>query len=133
MRAPPATGRDRGAGAGHRCRPESSHIAWLEALPGLRTERQRYLQRFVVVARLADHAGRTDTALPLLAELDAATQKMPLVRWEPVLAFEVKHQLIKALDGHERPQGRGQGGARPPYRSAPGRTDCAGPGAALTL
>ena len=73
-----------------------SAFAWLEALPGLRTERQRYLQRFVM-ARLADHAGRTDTALPLLAELDAATQTVPLVRWEPALAFEVKHQLIKAL------------------------------------
>jgi type VI secretion system protein VasJ len=71
-------------------------FAWLEALPGLRTERQRYLQRFVM-ARLADHAGRTDAALPLLAELDAATQTVPLVRWEPALAFEVKHQLIKAL------------------------------------
>lgn len=71
-------------------------FAWLEALPGLRTERQRYLQRFVM-ARLADHAGRIDAALPLLAELDAATQTVPLVRWEPALAFEVKHQLIKAL------------------------------------
>lgn len=71
-------------------------FAWLEALPGVRTERQRYLQRFVM-ARLADHAGRTDAALPLLAELDAATQTVPLVRWEPALAFEVKHQLIKAL------------------------------------
>jgi type VI secretion system protein VasJ len=71
-------------------------FAWLEALPGLRTERQRYLQRFVM-ARLADHAGRTDAALPLLAELDAVTQTLPLVRWEPELAFEVKHQLIKAL------------------------------------
>jgi type VI secretion system protein VasJ len=71
-------------------------FAWLESLPGMRTERQRYLQRFVM-ARLADHAGRTDAALPLLAELDAATQTVPLVRWEPALAFEVKHQLIKAL------------------------------------
>lgn len=71
-------------------------FAWLEALPGLRTERQRYLQR-LVMARLADHAGRADTALPLLAELDAATQTVPLIRWEPALAFEVKQQFIKAL------------------------------------
>jgi type VI secretion system protein VasJ len=71
-------------------------FAWLEALPGLRTERQYYLQR-LVMARLADHGGRMDTALPLLAELDAATRTVPLVRWEPALAFEVKHQLIKAL------------------------------------
>jgi len=71
-------------------------FAWLEMLPGLRTERQRYLQR-LVMARLADHAGRMDAALPLLAELDAAAQTVPLVRWEPALAFEVKHQLLKAL------------------------------------
>lgn len=71
-------------------------FAWLEALPGLRTERQRYLQRFVM-ARVADHAGRPDAALPLLAELDTATQTVALVRWEPALAFEIKHQLIKAL------------------------------------
>jgi type VI secretion system protein VasJ len=71
-------------------------FAWLEALPGVRTERQRYLQRFVM-ARLADYAGRTDAALPLLAELDAATQTVSLLRWEPALAFDVKHQLIKAL------------------------------------
>jgi len=71
-------------------------FSWLEALPGVRTERQRYLQR-LVMARLADQAGRTDTALPLLAELDAAAQSVPLIRWEPALAFEVKHQLLKAL------------------------------------
>jgi type VI secretion system protein VasJ len=71
-------------------------FAWLEGLPGVRTERQRYLQRFVM-ARLADHSDRTDAALFLLAELDAATQTVPLARWEPALTFEVKHQLIKAL------------------------------------
>lgn len=71
-------------------------FAWLETLPGVRTERQRYLQR-LVMARLAEHAGRADTALPLFAELDAAAQSVPLVRWEPTLAFEVKHQLIRAL------------------------------------
>ncbi|CAG4895304.1 type VI secretion system protein TssA [Paraburkholderia gardini] len=71
-------------------------FTWLETLPGVRTERQRYLQR-LVMARLADHAGRTDTALPLLTELDAAAQTVPLIRWEPALAFEVKHQLIRAL------------------------------------
>jgi type VI secretion system protein VasJ len=71
-------------------------FAWLGALPGVKSERQRYLQRFVM-ARLADHASRADTALPLLAELDAAAQSVTLIRWEPALAFEVKHQLIKAL------------------------------------
>ncbi|MDR0243577.1 MAG: type VI secretion system protein TssA [Burkholderia sp.] len=71
-------------------------FGWLEALPGLRTERHRYLQR-LVMARLADHAGRADTALALLAELDTAAGSLPLVRWEPSLVFEVKHQLIRVL------------------------------------
>jgi type VI secretion system protein VasJ len=71
-------------------------FAWLEALPGLKTDRHRYLQR-LVMARLADHAGRADTALALLAELDAAARSLPLTRWEPALAFEVKQQLVRAL------------------------------------
>ncbi|CAN7295603.1 type VI secretion system protein TssA [Trinickia sp. LjRoot230] len=69
---------------------------WLEALPGVKHERQRYLRR-LVMARLADHVGRADTALPLLAELDAAAGSLPLMRWEPALAFEVKQQLIRAM------------------------------------
>ncbi|MGF6853899.1 type VI secretion system protein TssA [Paraburkholderia sp. CI3] len=71
-------------------------FGWLEALPGLRTDRHRYLQR-LVMARLADHAGRADTALPLLAELDASARSLPLTRWEPALVFEVKQQLLRAL------------------------------------
>lgn len=71
-------------------------FAWLEALPGLRTERHRYLQRFVM-ARLADHAGRADTAVALLVELDTAAQSLPLMRWEPSLVFEIKFQLLRAL------------------------------------
>lgn len=71
-------------------------FAWLEALPGLKTGRHRYLQR-LVMARLADYAGRADTALALLVELDASATSLPLVRWEPALVFEVKHQLVRAL------------------------------------
>lgn len=71
-------------------------FAWLEALPGMRTERQRYLQR-LVMARLANHAGRADTAMALLADLDSAARSLPLMRWEPALIFEVKHQLMRAL------------------------------------
>lgn len=71
-------------------------IAWLDALPGLRTERQRYLQR-MVVARIVEQAGRADVALPLLADLDAALGALSLMRWEPALAFEVKHRLIRVL------------------------------------
>ncbi|KWE78602.1 type VI secretion system protein TssA [Burkholderia territorii] len=71
-------------------------FGWLEALPGMKTERHRYLQR-LVMARLADHASRPDTALALLAELDASSRSLPLVRWEPALVFEVKQQLVRAL------------------------------------
>ncbi|WP_028225434.1 type VI secretion system protein TssA [Paraburkholderia ferrariae] len=71
-------------------------FAWLESLPGLKTDRHRYLQR-LVMARLADHAGRADTALALLVELDASAKSLPLVRWDPALVFEVKHQLLRAL------------------------------------
>lgn len=71
-------------------------FAWLEALPGMQTDRHRYLQR-LVMARLADHAGRPETALALLSELDASARSLPLMRWEPALMFEVKQQLVRAL------------------------------------
>lgn len=71
-------------------------FGWLEALPGMKTDRHRYLQR-LVMARLADHAGRADTALALLAELDTSARSLPLMRWEPALAFEVKQQLVRVL------------------------------------
>jgi len=71
-------------------------FAWLDALPGLKTERHRYLQR-LVMARVADHAGRPDAALALLAELDICSRSLPLIRWEPALVFEVKQQLVRAL------------------------------------
>ncbi|KVU06636.1 type VI secretion protein [Burkholderia ubonensis] len=71
-------------------------FGWLEALPGMKTDRHRYLQR-LVMARLADHASRPDTALALLAELDASSRSLPLMRWEPALVFEVKQQLVRAL------------------------------------
>lgn len=71
-------------------------FAWLDGLPGMKTERHRFLQRFVM-ARLAGHAERGDTALALLLELDAAAKSLPLVRWDPALAFEVKLLLVRAL------------------------------------
>ncbi|MBR8311949.1 type VI secretion system protein TssA [Burkholderia dolosa] len=71
-------------------------FGWLEALPGLKTDRHRYLQR-LVMARLADHAGRADTALALLAELDTRARSLPLTSWEPALVFEVRQQLVRAL------------------------------------
>ncbi|WP_345812095.1 type VI secretion system protein TssA [Paraburkholderia sp. PREW-6R] len=79
-------------------------FAWLEALPGLKTDRHRYLQRFVM-ARLADHAGRPDTAIALLAELDSSAKSLALTRWDPALVFEVKHQLFRALKASNNRKG----------------------------
>jgi type VI secretion system protein VasJ len=71
-------------------------FAWLEGLPGIRTERHRFLQRFVM-ARLAQNAERADTATALLLELDATSRSLPLLRWDPALVFEIKLQLMRAL------------------------------------
>ncbi|MEM5310266.1 type VI secretion system protein TssA [Paraburkholderia sp. JHI869] len=71
-------------------------FAWLEGLPGMKTERHRFLQRFVM-ARLAQNAERSDTAMALLLELDGAAKSLPLVRWDPALVFELKLQLVRAL------------------------------------
>jgi type VI secretion system protein VasJ len=71
-------------------------FAWLEALPGMKTERHRYLQRFVM-ARLAQNAERADAAMALLLELDSSAKALPLTRWDPALVFEVKLQLLRAL------------------------------------
>ena len=70
--------------------------AWLAALPGIRSDRQRFLQRWLM-ARVADHGGRPDVALPLLTDLDGATGQFGLARWEPLLTFEVKHHLLRVL------------------------------------
>jgi len=71
-------------------------FAWLDGLPGIRTDRQHYLQRWVM-ARVAGHAGRPDIALHLLGELDESGPQFRLAGWEPSLTFEVKHHLLKAL------------------------------------
>ncbi|HEY4803890.1 MAG TPA: type VI secretion system protein TssA [Paraburkholderia sp.] len=71
-------------------------FAWLDGLPGMKTERHRYLQRFVM-ARLAQNAERADTATALLLELDVAAKSLPLARWDPALVFEVKLQLLRAV------------------------------------
>ncbi|WP_281179175.1 type VI secretion system protein TssA [Paraburkholderia oxyphila] len=71
-------------------------FAWLDGLPGMKTQRHRFLQRFVM-ARLAAQAERAETAMALLLELDGAAKALPLVHWDPALVFEVKLQLARAL------------------------------------
>jgi type VI secretion system protein VasJ len=71
-------------------------FAWLDALPGMKTDRHRFLQR-LVMARLADHTGRADTSLALLDELDTQARTLAVTRWEPALVFEVRQQLVRVL------------------------------------
>ncbi|MFK0376416.1 type VI secretion system protein TssA [Pandoraea sp. NPDC090278] len=71
-------------------------FAWIEALPGMTSHRHRFLQR-LVMARVAEKAGRSDTAIALFSELDSATRSFVLTQWEPTLAFDIKQQLAQAL------------------------------------
>lgn len=70
--------------------------AWLSGLPGIQSDRQRFLQRWLM-ARIADHGGKPDAALHLLTDLNEATGRFGLTRWEPALTFEVKHHLLRVL------------------------------------
>ncbi|AIY41491.1 Uncharacterized protein ImpA [Collimonas arenae] len=71
-------------------------FGWLQRLPGVQSERQQFLQRWLM-ARLADHAGKPETALHLLNQLDSLTHSLQLARWEPALVFEIKHHLLRVL------------------------------------
>lgn len=71
-------------------------FAWIETLPGMTSHRHRFLQR-LVMARVAEKAGRSDTAIALFSELDSATRSFVLTQWEPTLAFDIKQQLAQAL------------------------------------
>lgn len=71
-------------------------LAWLTAQPGVRTGRQQWLLR-LLMARVADHYGKSDLALHLLCELDATARRQRLAGWEPDLHFEIKARLLKLL------------------------------------
>ncbi|VVE19479.1 type VI secretion system ImpA domain-containing protein [Pandoraea fibrosis] len=71
-------------------------IAWLEALPGMTSQRHRFLQR-LLMSNVAEQAGRADTAIALLTELDASACAVSLAQWEPGLVFQVKQQLVRGL------------------------------------
>ena len=59
-------------------------------------ERDRFVRQ-LVMARVAERAGRHDTALHLLSALETGIQRYQLASWEPSLAFEVKQQLLRLL------------------------------------
>jgi type VI secretion system protein VasJ len=71
-------------------------FAWVQRLPVQDGERDRFV-RLLVMARVADRADRPDTALHLLSTLDIAAQRFQLAVWEPSLAFETKHHLLRLL------------------------------------
>ncbi len=71
-------------------------FAWLQRLPAADGERGRFVRQ-LVMARVAEHADRPDTALHLLSMLDAAAQRFQLAEWEPSLAFEAKYHLLRLL------------------------------------
>jgi type VI secretion system protein VasJ len=71
-------------------------LAWLAARPDIQGGRQRWLLR-LLMARVAEQFGKTDLAIHLLGELDAAVQHHDLRVWEPELYFEVKARLLKLL------------------------------------
>ena len=71
-------------------------FAWLQRLPAQDGERDRFLRQ-LVMARVAERADKLDTALHLLSTLDTAAQCYQLATWEPTLAFDVKHHLLRLL------------------------------------
>jgi type VI secretion system protein VasJ len=71
-------------------------FAWLQRLPAQDGERDRFV-RHLVMARVAERAERPDTAMHLLSTLDIAAQRFQLAAWEPSLAFETKHHLLRLL------------------------------------
>jgi type VI secretion system protein VasJ len=71
-------------------------FAWLQRLPSQDGERDRFARQ-LVMARVAERVDRPDTALHLLTTLDGAAQRFQLTAWEPSLAFETKHHLLRLL------------------------------------
>jgi len=71
-------------------------LAWLQRLPTHDGERDRFLRQ-LVMARVAEQAGRIDAAMHLLSALDLAVARFQLGTWEPSLAFEAKQHLLRLL------------------------------------
>ncbi|PCE27313.1 type VI secretion system ImpA domain-containing protein [Paraburkholderia acidicola] len=71
-------------------------FAWLQRLPAQDGERDRFV-RLLVMARVAERADRADTAVHLLSTLADTAQRFQLATWEPSLAFEAGHHLLRLL------------------------------------
>jgi type VI secretion system protein VasJ len=63
-----------------------------------------------IMARVAEQADRADMAVHLLTRLDELINQHQLTTWEPALAFDTKHHLLRLLRSIEqlRPRWRGQ-------------------------
>ncbi|WP_129232757.1 type VI secretion system protein TssA [Cronobacter condimenti] len=71
-------------------------LGWLQTRPALTSMRQRWLVR-LLMARLAEHYGKNDLALHLLAELETSAQQIPLSQCEPARLFEVGARRLRLL------------------------------------
>lgn len=71
-------------------------LGWLAERPDLRSGRQRWLSR-LLMARVAEQAGRSELALHLLSELELAARRHGLGEWEPDLQVEVTVRLLTVL------------------------------------
>lgn len=67
---------------------------WMNNLPDIATDRQRYLHR-MLLARLAEYKNKPEVAIRLLVALNERVDTYRLSGWEPDLVFEVKARLLK--------------------------------------
>ncbi|WJF90235.1 type VI secretion system protein TssA [Paraburkholderia bonniea] len=75
-------------------------FAWLQRLPVCASANAGERERFIwhrVMARVAEQAGRPDTALHLLTLLDTTLARFNLSAWEPALAFDTKQHRLRLL------------------------------------
>ncbi|WP_268993528.1 type VI secretion system domain-containing protein [Limnobaculum parvum] len=73
-----------------------SAFNWMNNLPDMVTDRQRYLHR-MLLARLAEQHGQRDMAFRLLNALNRECDNYRLTGWEPDLVFELKSRLLKLV------------------------------------
>lgn len=71
-------------------------LSWLQARPGIASERQRWLLR-LLMARVAEQYGKNELAVHLLASLGEQAAAVTLAGWEPELLFEVRARHLKLL------------------------------------
>ncbi len=71
-------------------------LGWLQAQPGMTTDRQKWLLR-LLMGRIAEQYGRNELALHLFAGLEERAREVTLGDWEPELLFEVQARHLKLL------------------------------------